>query len=433
MSDNLQELEMRFDPNTIEHLGIQMYSTLPPVIGELISNAYDADAKHMRIHLFDEGEKRIVIDDNGHGMKYDDLNTKFLKIGRNRRIDVTGQKSESGNRYVIGKKGIGKLSFFGIATKVEVETIRDGKKNSFILDWDKLKADGKKNLNYKPERIDINTDTAEVSGTKFTLSNIKRKTGFVPEDIAYSLAKDISVFNEEGFKVEIFHNNNPEPIVVKNELRYKHLEIENSWDFPKAVDGLEYEFAPQIKGKLIAAKTVVNSRMNGIALFSRGKLVNDYSFLDVNPSSHDYKYITGWLDIDFIDLWDKEVISTNRRSLNWEYEETTLLKNYLEQSYRNFFNDVKEVKQRSKIAEVEFITGVTIQKWIDDLPKHEKKLADKLVKIIINHGGIETVKAGELVSFVKDSFYYESFKELATELNEENANSDKLLDFFKAT
>src|ERR1700752_3726789 len=127
MAENFQELEMRFDPNTIEHLGIQMYSTLPPVIGELISNAYDADAKYVKVHFIDEGEKTIIISDNGHGMKYEDLNAKFLKIGRNRRTDVTGQKSESDKRYVIGKKGIGKLSFFGIATRVKVETVRDGK------------------------------------------------------------------------------------------------------------------------------------------------------------------------------------------------------------------------------------------------------------------------------------------------------------------
>jgi hypothetical protein len=431
MANQLQELEMQFDPNTIEHLGIQMYSTLPPVIGELISNSYDADATHVKVQLFDETEKKIVISDNGHGMEYDHLNSKFLKIGRNRRIESTGQKSESGNRYVIGKKGIGKLSFFGIATRVKVETIRGGKKNTFILDWEKLKEDGKRNQNYKPERIDINTPSSEPAGTTITLTNIKRKTGFSPDDIAYSLAKDISVFNETNFKVEIFHNNTPEPITVKNELRYKFIDIEHSWDFPKRIDKLDYEFENKIKGKLIAAKNVVAARMNGIALFSRGKLVNDYSFLDVNASSHDYKYITGWLDIDFIDLWDKEVISTNRRSLNWEYEETTLLKQYLEQLYRYFFNEVKDVKQKNKVKEVETVTGVSIQSWIDGLPPHEKKLADKLVKIIINHGGIETVKAGELVSFVKDSFYYESFKELATEMSEENVNSDKLIEFFK--
>lgn len=35
---------MEFDPATIKHLGVQMYSTLPLVMFELIANAWDAGA-----------------------------------------------------------------------------------------------------------------------------------------------------------------------------------------------------------------------------------------------------------------------------------------------------------------------------------------------------------------------------------------------------
>ncbi len=235
MADNIKELEMQFDPGTIEHLGIQMYSTLLPVIAELVSNAYDADAHYVKIHLIDEGEKQIIISDNGHGMTYEHLNPKFLKIGRNRRASDTGQKSESGERYVIGKKGIGKLSFFGISHHIVVKTIRGGLKNSFALDWEKLKEEGKENRNYKPEVITANEQTEEGHGTTIILTRITRKTGFSPDDIAYSLAKDMAVFNESDFKVEIYHNNESEPIIVKNELRYKFIEVEHSWDFPKKI------------------------------------------------------------------------------------------------------------------------------------------------------------------------------------------------------
>lgn len=56
------ELEMKFDPNVISHLGVQMYSTLPPVISELISNAYDAEAENVKISLFDiESEKKLLL------------------------------------------------------------------------------------------------------------------------------------------------------------------------------------------------------------------------------------------------------------------------------------------------------------------------------------------------------------------------------------
>ena len=39
-----QKLEMSFDPQTIEHLGVKMYSQLPNAIAELIANSYDAES-----------------------------------------------------------------------------------------------------------------------------------------------------------------------------------------------------------------------------------------------------------------------------------------------------------------------------------------------------------------------------------------------------
>lgn len=54
-------LEMRFDPNVITHLGIQMYSTLPPVISELVSNAYDADATRVVVRLNDNLEEKVLL------------------------------------------------------------------------------------------------------------------------------------------------------------------------------------------------------------------------------------------------------------------------------------------------------------------------------------------------------------------------------------
>ena len=35
----MEELKMSFDPNTIQHLGIKMYSSLPTAIAELVANA----------------------------------------------------------------------------------------------------------------------------------------------------------------------------------------------------------------------------------------------------------------------------------------------------------------------------------------------------------------------------------------------------------
>ncbi len=65
----MEELKMSFDPNTIQHLGIKMYSSLPTAIAELVANAYDACSLEVHIKLYDNDEKKIVVEDTGIGMQ----------------------------------------------------------------------------------------------------------------------------------------------------------------------------------------------------------------------------------------------------------------------------------------------------------------------------------------------------------------------------
>lgn len=426
------KLIMKFDPQTIEHLGIQMYYTLPPVISELVSNSYDADAKIVTVYLYDTSEKRIVVEDNGHGMTYDDINTKFLKIGRNRRQKLNSQVSESGKRHVIGKKGIGKLSFFGIAHSVEVETIRDNKRNVFRLDWQELKSSSE---NYEPEIIVKDEPTLKPSGTKITLTQITRKTSFDPDNIAYNLAKTFSVFDESDFQTFIVHNGDVHnKIEVKNDLRYKNLEPEFEWIFPLPSETIkmDYEHANRVTGKIISNTTTVPSNINGITLFSRGKLVNEPEFYTDKATSFGYSYLTGWLNIDFIDEWDKDVISTNRKSLNWEDEDTSQLHAYLQLVVKYIYNDQRDKRKHKQIKLISEATNINIEEWQNKLPKHEGKLAKKLVHSILNSEGLPTQKQAELVLFVKDSFQFESFKSFAQDLEDvDNLNSGKLIELFK--
>ena len=82
----IQKLEMSFDPQTIEHLGVKMYSQLPNAIAELIANSYDAESPEVHIILKDTGEeKSIAVVDKGVGMSFDEINENFLRIGRKRR------------------------------------------------------------------------------------------------------------------------------------------------------------------------------------------------------------------------------------------------------------------------------------------------------------------------------------------------------------
>ena len=62
---------MPFEPTTVDHLGLQLYGTLPPVISEIVSNAYDAEASRVEITLPIgpiDASCEVVIRDLGHGL-----------------------------------------------------------------------------------------------------------------------------------------------------------------------------------------------------------------------------------------------------------------------------------------------------------------------------------------------------------------------------
>jgi hypothetical protein len=429
MSDG--KLTMKFDPQTIEHLGIQMYYTLPPVIAELVSNSYDADAKKVHVYLNDNSVKSIIIQDDGHGMTFDEINSNFLKIGRNRRIHTGQQVSESGKRHVIGKKGIGKLSFFGIAHEIVVDTVKKNVRNIFKLDWEVLVNSRD---NYEPEILEKDIPTSEKNGTKITLTKITRKTGFDPGNIAYNLSKTFTIFDEKDFETVIIHNNDfANKLVVTNELKYEGIDAEFEWNFPLD-NGIEvkYDYSKRITGKVISSKNTVPSKINGITLFSRGKLVNDPEFYSDKASSFGYSYLTGWLNVDFIDEWKKDVISTNRKSLNWEEEETAELKKYLNAVVKYIYKEQRLKRKAKQVELISKIANVNIEEWQRMLPKHEGKLAKKLIDAILSSDGLPTEKQAELVKFVKDSFQFESFKNFAKDLGDVNdLDPVKLLDLFK--
>lgn len=440
MIPNDKKLEMTFDTNVINHLGIQMYSTLAPVLAELIANAYDAEANNVTIGLFDDDEKKIVIEDDGHGMSFDDIKDKFLKIGRNRRTNASNnsiEKSLNDVRFVIGRKGIGKLSFFGISKKITIETVKQNILTSFELDWDTLVEQGKQNNGkYEPKLLVIDEKTRINHGTKITLTSITKKSKFVPADLAINLSKYFQIFNEGDFNVKVFYNDKEiENSPISNELKYKQIDIFHKWEFPinDSLVKSDYDFKNEIKGEIYATKDkTISSNMRGISLFSRGKLVNDYSFYDVIATSHGYSYITGWLEIDFIENFDTDVISTNRQSLNWEREDTSKLKDYLQSIIKSFFNEQKEKKKQSKLDEIKNESGIDLDEWLSQLPKHEKNLAKKITDAIINAEGIEQSKSTELIKFTKDSFQFEAFKEMANEIKDlDISDTNHLITLFK--
>lgn len=379
----MEELKMSFDPNTIEHLGIRMYSTLPPVLAELIANSYDADAEHVRLNLNDEDkEKEITIKDDGMGMSFDEINDKFLRIGRARRIVENIEITPKG-RKVIGKKGLGKLSFFGIAHEIEITTKKEGKKNVFSMCWEDIKNTTSKEYNPKVIEKDEPYSADDYDGTKIILKNIQRESEFSAENLADSISKLFIV--DSNFKIIIQHNSE-EPIIVDNERKYKDLEKEIEWHIPEDL-GFEsdYEKKGQVIGQLIATEKPISPKTNmrGITLFSRNKLVNAPEYFTDSTSSHFFSYLTGGLKVDFIDDLKEDVIATGRQSLKWDHPEIEKLKKYLQEMIKWLEKDWREKRFEIRKNKLSKSTGINISDWFSKLPEDVRNDVKPIIQWVL--------------------------------------------------
>ena len=107
----------------LDHLGRHLYRSFATVVGEAISNAWDADARNVWIYL-DSDQKGFWIKDDGIGMTANDFQDKFLKIGYSKRKG--GENRSKKGRPFIGRKGIGKLALLSCAERISVISKTEG-------------------------------------------------------------------------------------------------------------------------------------------------------------------------------------------------------------------------------------------------------------------------------------------------------------------
>lgn len=118
--------------SVLNHLGRSLYRSFATVLGEAISNSWDADAKNVEIFI-DKGENSFFIKDDGEGMAAGDFQGKFLKIGYSKRKG--GKKISAGGRPFVGRKGIGKLALLSCADKITViSKVKGGKYVGGVID-----------------------------------------------------------------------------------------------------------------------------------------------------------------------------------------------------------------------------------------------------------------------------------------------------------
>jgi hypothetical protein len=391
--------EMTVDLNVLEHLGMNLYSNIAAVLTEAVANAWDADAETVSIRV-DPKQEWIEIADDGVGMSIADLNGKYLRVGYRRRDNVYDEhaRSTAKNRAVMGRKGLGKLSLFSIADVIEVQSVQNGHKPAgFTMRVDGIKQAIAENKTYYPIPLP-DTELTVTNGTRIVLREIKRRRLTQGIDaLRKRLARRFSVIGEsQGFHITIdgvqmtvadrgdlakaqflwlFDGTNLDPDATKHVLERDSIDSRSKdWDSRWNVRGWI-----GTAGKPKDLDSDVAGNLNGIVIFSRGRLIQENVLDRLNDGRFYTKYLTGQIEADFLDVDDQPDIATSDRQRLQEddpryIELIGFLKGTLDSVEKRWNewrrkHEVRKVKERSP----------AIQEWLNGMPDGHKSSAETLI------------------------------------------------------
>jgi hypothetical protein len=404
-----QGLTLTLDMNVLNHLGIGLYSSAPAVLTELVANAWDAEATEVHIDL-DAGNRQIIMRDNGHGMNLQSVQSKFLTVGYARREKEGTDKSPTLNRPVMGRKGIGKLSMFSLANRIDVFTF-DGidPPVDASIDVSALQDAIKKGQPYYLGKGDESFRPIAERGTSLVLRDITRDVGSTPRYLIERIARRFSVLGaHHNFSVLV----NGDAITPLDRGFYKDVQF--IWYFDTKTDA---EISPLLstlasidskvcKGALPASLDVTDPRLvirgyiatvdkpkklkaldanlNQLAVFARGRVFQEDLLSEIGNSKIFNNYIVGEIHADFLDNDDVDRATASRESIKHDDPKYVMLRSAVARCLTEIEHQWDDWRRALGYAKSEEPNPV-VQEWLDQIAnKLERKLAEKLVTSISN-------------------------------------------------
>lgn len=203
----MKDYKLKIDPRILELLGPNLYTNMYYVLAELIANAYDADAQN--VYIISKAEE-IRVEDDGHGMSYENGEIeKFLNVAAESRSNEANAKTQSGNRYKMGRKGVGKLAALSVSECVDVMTISNGEKSGFILARKPMEEDKLQPI----EEEDILFERVTDHGTAIVMKNPQYRLHKSIESNKRNLLKIFPLVND-NFKIHIIRGT--EEVTIDN-------------------------------------------------------------------------------------------------------------------------------------------------------------------------------------------------------------------------
>ncbi|KWI07875.1 ATP-binding protein [Burkholderia ubonensis] len=382
--DTQEPLVLRFSHNIIEHLGLKLYQNKPTnVLAELVSNSWDADAKHVWIDLLTNehgGPNAIAVSDDGTGMGVGDLFDRYLIVGLPKRDPSKPDERTPGERLPMGRKGIGKLAPFGVAKQLDLITVKNRAVTWLQFDYEEMLAESNKSgesSRYKPteyyrrvpfDAVDVSIAgdhgnvvkkfldriSAAGKGTLVLATRLTVKRPITPDFLRQSLGRRFTVtLARPDFKVSV----NDEGVSEKDAFPEWELRLPAQGEDTFHVDT---PFGQrEVKCWVGFVKSASWSHEEaGVGVYAHGKIAQDRPFFFGNKGNEIFsRYMYGVISADWIDELSHDAISTDRTSVDWEDENLDGLYKW---------------------------GGEQVKAWIGTYEKHRKQEATKENKVLVD-------------------------------------------------
>ena len=396
-------LELKISLAALEHLGMNLYSTIPAVLSEIVANAWDADAGRVSVAL---GEGLIAIEDDGVGMTRDEVIDRFLDVGFQRR-QVMGATTAKGRRPM-GRKGIGKLSSFSIANVVTVYTTSGGERTAFRMDARRIREQMRRDdRGVCPiEELDDWPDALGV-GTRIVLTQLKHEAGRQTTlGLRQRIARRFSVIGpQHGFAVEV----DGECISPHDRGYDRHVEY--CWTYGddtrllRRFDNLADNQPPSNRNAaLVAANLTINGwigtvrkpnflkadgdNLNRLAVFMRGKVAQEDLLGDFGLKEIFADYIVGEIHCDDLDDGDDDIATSSRQALKYDDPRFAEIRRFIHGELRYIAGQWTDLRNQQG-AKVFCRDVPAVAEWLDALQGDTKKKAARWI------GRLNVLPAGD--------------------------------------
>lgn len=402
----LNELTMSIHTGMLESLGLNMYSSVAKCLVEFIANGYDSDAEHVYITIpFEainkaraavreaakkqvEEEQRdkftvltdplpedieVIIRDDGHGMTPDDLQSRFLALNRNRRLADNTPLTPKKKRYVMGRKGLGKLAGFGAAELITVRTKRQDQSyvTKFSMDYNKIRELATVDeASFKPEyeeHADPVAQFTEIRLARLRCDSMKQEQSTVTG----TLQRNFALLEDTDFQIYL-NETLIKPPIVTYDFKYppddkcdidglasQVVRVDDDLSFP-----IKYRVFFRPRASEAGGQQSLPAAHRGARIYCNKRLAKGPSLLSLHSGMHNFhsqSYMECIIHADELDRSEVDHISTNRADFRSDNEVIEALDKAVTEIMRLALADHAkhiEKKDEQELERVEFTRNV---------------------------------------------------------------------------